>query len=107
MVMAVMLPRESCTDDRLDKFEKRVDKRFDAIEARFDRFEAEATLRLKQVDERFQQVDKRFEQIDKRLDRIEDQNSDLQIAIQRMHTTMTTGFIGMAGLFCTAVVFFQ
>ncbi|HEU4462806.1 MAG TPA: hypothetical protein VFR75_09465 [Solirubrobacterales bacterium] len=31
--MAVMLPRERWSDDRLDQFEKRVDERFDRVEA--------------------------------------------------------------------------
>jgi hypothetical protein len=34
--MAVMLPRESRTDDRLDQFEKRVEERFDAVDKRLD-----------------------------------------------------------------------
>lgn len=41
MVMAVMLPRERWSDDRLDQFEKRVDERFDQIDKRFDRVEAD------------------------------------------------------------------
>ncbi|HXQ89759.1 MAG TPA: hypothetical protein VN733_08980 [Solirubrobacterales bacterium] len=55
--MAVMLPRDRWTDDRLDQFEKRVDERF-------DRFEREVALRSKQVNERFEQVDKRFDRIE-------------------------------------------
>lgn len=45
-IMAVMLPRDRWSDDRLDKFEKRVDERFDRI------------------DERFDQVDKRFDRVE-------------------------------------------
>lgn len=39
--MAVMLPRERWSDDRLDQFEKRVDERFDQVDKRFDRVEAD------------------------------------------------------------------
>jgi tetrahydromethanopterin S-methyltransferase subunit G len=39
--MAVMLPRERWTDQRLDDFEKRVDERFDRVDKRFDRIEAD------------------------------------------------------------------
>ncbi|HEY3436023.1 MAG TPA: prefoldin domain-containing protein [Solirubrobacterales bacterium] len=73
--MAVMLPRETWTDKRLD--------------------------------ERFDRIDERFDEIDKRLERIEGQISELRQTVSQMQRTMTTGFIGMAGLFCTAVVFFQ
>ena len=31
--MAVMMPRQNWTDERLDHFEKRVDERFDRIDA--------------------------------------------------------------------------
>jgi prefoldin subunit 5 len=39
--MAVMVPRERWTDQRLDEFEKRVDKRFDQIDQRLDRMDAD------------------------------------------------------------------
>jgi hypothetical protein len=53
--MAVMAPRESWTDERLDDLAKHMDARFDQVDARFD-----------QVDARFDQVDARFSQIDAR-----------------------------------------
>jgi len=55
--MAVMLPRERWTDDRLDQFEKHVDERFDRVDERFDRFEKEVNLRFQQVDQRFDRIE--------------------------------------------------
>ncbi len=39
--MAVMLPRERWTDQRLDERFDRIDERFDQIDRRFDRVEAD------------------------------------------------------------------
>lgn len=73
--MAVMLPRERWTDERLDQFEKRVDERFDAV--------------------------------DERLDIVDKDIREMKQAMNQLQRTMTTGFIGIAGLFASAVVFFQ
>jgi hypothetical protein len=39
--MAVMVPRQGWTDERLDHFEKRVDERFDRVDQRLDRMDAD------------------------------------------------------------------
>jgi hypothetical protein len=39
--MAVMMPRQQWTDERLDHFEKRVEERFDQIDERLDRMDAD------------------------------------------------------------------
>jgi len=39
--MAVMMPRETWTDQRLDEFKENVNQRFDAVDQRFDRVDAE------------------------------------------------------------------
>lgn len=41
MVMAVMLPRETWTDKRLDERFDRIDERFEQVEKRLDRLEAD------------------------------------------------------------------
>jgi hypothetical protein len=51
--MAVMIPRETSTDQRLDALSRQVNEGF------------------ARMDERFTQVDERFKQVDARLDRIE------------------------------------
>jgi hypothetical protein len=75
--MAVTMPRERWTDERLDHFEKRVDERFDNFERR--------------VDEQFKQVDKRL---------------DLRQAVDRLSESMRKNFIALAMLVVAAVVFF-
>lgn len=40
-IMAVMTPRETWTDQRLDDFKENVNERFDAVDKRFDRLEAD------------------------------------------------------------------
>jgi DNA anti-recombination protein RmuC len=93
--MAVMMPRQNWTDERLDHFEKSVNERFDRVDQRFDRVDE----RFKLVDKRFDQIDKRFDQIDKRLERMEG-------AVLRQNTTIVTGFIGLAGLIASNAIFF-
>jgi tetrahydromethanopterin S-methyltransferase subunit G len=39
--MAVMMPRQNWTDERLDHFERRVEERFEHIEKRLDRMDAD------------------------------------------------------------------
>jgi tetrahydromethanopterin S-methyltransferase subunit G len=79
--MAVMMPRQNWTDERLGYFEKSVDERFE------------------RVDERFVEVNKRLDQLDQRLERLEG-------AMLRQNTTMVTGFIGLAGLIASSALFF-
>jgi hypothetical protein len=83
--MVVMTPRESWTDERLGRSEKRVDERFDQFE---------------------KSVDERFGAVDKRLDRIDDDIRELRQAVARMSESMNRNFIALAMLVVAAVVFF-
>jgi archaellum component FlaC len=82
--MAVMMPRQSWTDERLDHFERSVNERFDRVDERFDR-----------VDERFDRVDERFRQIDGRLERIEDDLHEVRNMVMGVQRTMAQGFIAL------------
>jgi hypothetical protein len=82
-IVAVMIPRETWTDGRLDEFAKRVDERFDAVDKRFDA------------------VDKRLDSVDKRFDRIEADIRELRKTMDYRFFTlagiMVTGFLALAG----------
>ena len=41
MLMVVMTPRQTWTDERLDEFKASVDRRFDEIDKRLDRMDAD------------------------------------------------------------------
>lgn len=94
-----MMPRQSWTDERLDHFEKRVDERFDRVDERF-----------KQVDERFdhfeRRVDERFDQMDKWVDLMNADIRELRQAMNQLNRTMSIGFVSLAVLIASAVVFF-
>jgi tetrahydromethanopterin S-methyltransferase subunit G len=61
MLMAVMVPREKWTDERLDDLNKKVDNGFRGVGARFDHLEA-----------RFEaQMDKQFGELNQRFDRMQ------------------------------------
>jgi chromosome segregation ATPase len=79
--MAVMMPRQNWTDERLDHFEKRVEERFD-------------------------RVDERFKQIEKRLDKMDDDIRELRQVVTQMNENMNRNFIALAMLVVAAVVFF-
>jgi hypothetical protein len=75
--MAVMVPRENWTDQRLDDFKENVNQRFDAI------------------DRRFEAVDRRFDSIDGELRGLRRMMFQGFIA----QTTITVScFVGIAGL---------
>jgi hypothetical protein len=59
-MMAVMIPRETSTDQRLDALSRQLSEGFARMDERF-----------KQIDERFKKVDERFKQVDERLNRLE------------------------------------
>jgi archaellum component FlaC len=84
-MMAMMMPREAWTDERLDDLSTRVDNGFARMDARFDRMEA----RFDKVDERFERMDQRF---DERFERMEDRFAALQ------RTLMQGGFVIIAAL---------
>jgi len=89
--MAVMTPRDTWTDERIDDFRENVNQRFDQVDKRFD-----------QVDRRFDLVDNRFEQVDARFDRVEGDIREMrQTVVQGFFVlvgVMVTGFVGLAGL---------
>ena len=106
--MAVMMPRQNWTDERLDHFGKRVDERFDRVDERFDRVDERFATFKKEVDERFSyfesEVKLRFEQVDERLDRIEGETKEIRIAIKDLHEdnkatlrVMMQGIITLSG----------
>ncbi len=62
--MAVMAPRESWTDERLDDLAKHMDARFDAqqkhMDAMFDAQQRHMDARFNQVEARFSDMEARF-----------------------------------------------
>ena len=76
--MAVMIPRETWTDQRLDEFKVNVNQRFDA-------------------------VDQRLKAVEQRLDRVDTDLRDIRRMMFQgfvAQTTITVScFIGLAGLF--------
>jgi tetrahydromethanopterin S-methyltransferase subunit G len=60
MLMAVMMPRERWTDDRLDDLNKKVDDGFQEVGARFDRLEARFEARM---DKQFGELNQRFDRM--------------------------------------------
>jgi hypothetical protein len=78
LMVVMMNPRETWTDQRLDEFKENVNQRFDA-------------------------VDKRFDAVDKRFDRVEAEIRELRRMMFQgfvAQTTITVScFIGLAGLF--------
>jgi archaellum component FlaC len=104
--MAVMMPRERWTDERLDHFEKRVDERFDNFERRVDERFDSIDEKFKHVDQQFKQVDERFKQVDQRLDLMGTDIRELRQSVDRLSESMRKNFIALAMLVVAAIVFF-
>jgi hypothetical protein len=60
MVMAVMMPRERWTDERLDDLNKKVDNGFAKVDKRFDRLEGRFDARM---DKEFGELNQRFDRM--------------------------------------------
>lgn len=73
-----MTPRETWTDERLDEFKASVNHRFDEVDRRLDRFEAQMHNDIR----------------------------ELRQSVNQLHNTVVVGFMGLAGLVASAVIFF-
>jgi hypothetical protein len=62
--MAVMVPRENWTDQRLDDLNKKVDDGFGRMDRRFENLEARMDTRFESMEERF---DARFDALNRTL----------------------------------------
>jgi archaellum component FlaC len=89
--MAVMMPRQTWTDERLDHFEKHVDERFDQVDERFDNFE-------EKVDERFERVNERFGEVSKRLEGMDADIRELRVAVLGIQRVMAQGFVAICAV---------
>jgi tetrahydromethanopterin S-methyltransferase subunit G len=56
MVMAVMMPRERWTDERLDDLNEKVDTGFRDVGARFDRLEGRMDTQFAELNQRFDRM---------------------------------------------------
>jgi hypothetical protein len=88
--MAMMVPRESWTDERLDDLKENMVERFDQVDQRFD-----------QVDKRFEQVDQRFEQVERRM---AEGFSRVDADIRELRRMMFQGFIALVTVIVTCFV---
>ncbi len=67
MLMAVMVPRERWTDERLDQLNKKVDGGFARVDKDIRELRAEMTARFNSVDARFASIDARFDSLNRNL----------------------------------------
>jgi hypothetical protein len=86
--MAVMAPRESWTDERIDDLKENMVERFNQVDKRFD-----------QVDKQFDQVDRRMTEGFARVDAdIRELRRMMFQGFIALVGVMVTGFLGLAGL---------
>jgi tetrahydromethanopterin S-methyltransferase subunit G len=82
-IVAVMMPREKWTDERLDDLNKKVDEGFVRVDARFDK-----------VDARFDKVDAQFAKVDERLEKICDRFDALNRTLLSYAVVIIAALIG-------------
>lgn len=61
--MAVMMPREKWTDERLDDLNKKVDEGFARLDRRIDRLDDDIKDLRGEMNARFEKVDARFDKL--------------------------------------------
>jgi hypothetical protein len=83
--MAVMMPRERWSDERLDEAFGRIDG--DVRELR-----VEMKKGFERIDERFDQIDKRFEKVD---GKFESMQSEMNLRFDAVQRNMTTWAIAL------------
>jgi len=97
--MAVMLPREKWTDDRLDDLNKKVDDGFAETKAEmregFARVDGEVKDLRRDMDERFDKVDERFDKVDARFDKIDERFEALNRALFNGAVVIVAALIGL------------
>lgn len=94
------MARENWTDERLDDLKEGMNGRFDRIEAEMK----EGFARVdKEMKEGFARVDKEMKD---GFARVDADIRELRQSMSQMHTTMSIGFIGLAGLIVSAQIFF-
>jgi archaellum component FlaC len=81
--MAVTLPRERWTDERLDKAFARTDGDIRELRVEMKQGFEKIDQRFDQIDKQFEKIDKQFEKIDRRFERVDDKFD----AVQRNMTT--------------------
>lgn len=98
--MAVMMARESWTDERLDDLRAETRREFIAVrtelQAGFDRVDK----KLDKIDERFEKIDERFEKVD---ERFESQTRMMLYGILGTCASIVAGFGAVAGLVAATI----
>lgn len=99
--MAVMMPRETWTDERLDDLNGKVDDGFAGVDRRFAEAKAETAERFDHLEAetavKFREVDGRFNRLETRMDR---GFSELNQRFDRMQFTLIAGLV----TFCVALI---
>jgi hypothetical protein len=67
MLMAVMMPRERWTDERLDDLNAKVDAGFARVDEDIRELRGEMNARFDKVDSRFEKIDLRFDSLNRTL----------------------------------------
>ena len=67
MLMAVMMPREKWTDERLDDLNKKVDSGFARVESEIKRLDGNLGELRREINARFESMDLRFDSLNQSL----------------------------------------
>jgi tetrahydromethanopterin S-methyltransferase subunit G len=98
--MAVMVPRETVIEHRLDALEKKIDEGFAASKAEMKKRFGDVDGRFGDVDRRFGEVDRRFGEVDRRFGEVNARLDEVNERLMRLED----GFFALnrnlnAGLF--------
>jgi hypothetical protein len=103
--MAVMMPRERWTDERLDKA-------FDRVDGDIRELRVEMRQGFERIDKRFDQIDKRFEKVDDKFDAMQSEmnagfariDEKFDRKFDSLQRTMIIGFVTLfAGIIASVL----
>lgn len=93
--MAVTMPREKWTDERLDDLNKKVDEGFARVEGQVKDLRSEMNARFTSIEARFADgftsIEGRFASIDGRFASIEDRLTAIESRLDALNRNLTTG----------------
>lgn len=98
--MAVMAPRDTWTDERLDDFRAETHREFTAVRTEVRDGFARVDKRLDAIDKRFDKIDERFDKIDERFEKVDEEfvavRNEMKAGFESQHRIMVQGIIGIS-----------
>jgi hypothetical protein len=103
-LMAVMVPREKWSDERLDMLNEKVDDGFERLDGDIKSLRQDMNTRFNAVDARFDSVDARFNALDGRFNALDAKFDNLRQDLFKAAVAVIVAMIGATGAIVAALL---